>query len=80
MGDEAKFSSILSEEDYPRAKNLTHSIVYGVVAPRNTESSQKPEPFHPVLADALMNHFEEEARHRSGHELARGIEDITPGG
>jgi integrase len=29
------------------------SIVYGVVGPCKTESSQKPVPVHPLLADAL---------------------------
>jgi integrase len=33
--------------------NVTRSIVYGVVGPCKTESSQKPVPFHPLLADAL---------------------------
>lgn len=33
--------------------NVTRSIVYGVVRPCKTESSQKPVPFHPLLADAL---------------------------
>ena len=34
--------------------NVTRSIVYGVVGPCKTESSQKPVPVHPVLADALI--------------------------
>ena len=34
--------------------NVTRSIVYGVVGPCKTESSQKPVPIHPTLADALM--------------------------
>jgi integrase len=33
--------------------NVTRSIVYGVVGPCKTESSQKPVPVHPFLADAL---------------------------
>ena len=33
--------------------NVTRSIVYGVVGPCKTESSQKPAPVHPLLADAL---------------------------
>ena len=33
--------------------NVTRSIVYGVVGPCKTESSQKPVPMHPTLADAL---------------------------
>jgi integrase len=34
--------------------SVTRSIVYGVVGPCKTESSQKPVPIHPILADALM--------------------------
>src|SRR6266403_4737549 len=34
--------------------NVVRSIVYGVVGPCKTESSQKPVPVHPTLADALM--------------------------
>src|SRR5258705_8656598 len=33
--------------------NVTRSIVYGAVGPCKTESSQKPVPVHPLLADAL---------------------------
>jgi integrase len=33
--------------------NVTRSIVYGVVGLCKTESSQKPVPVHPLLADAL---------------------------
>src|ERR1700675_2709373 len=33
--------------------NVTRSIVYGVVGPCKTESSQKPVPLHPLLAHAL---------------------------
>jgi len=33
--------------------SVTRSIVYGVVGPCKTESSQKPVPMHPTLADAL---------------------------
>ena len=33
---------------------VTRSIVYGVVGPCKTESSQKPVPIHPLLADALL--------------------------
>jgi integrase len=33
--------------------NVTRSIVYGVVGPCKTESSQKPVPVHPLLAEAL---------------------------
>jgi integrase len=34
--------------------NVTRSIAYGVVGPCKTESSQKPVPIHPILADALI--------------------------
>jgi integrase len=34
--------------------NVTRSIVYGVVGPCKTESSQKPVPLHPLVADALL--------------------------
>jgi integrase len=34
--------------------SVTRSIVYGVTGPCKTESSQKPVPIHPILADALM--------------------------
>lgn len=34
--------------------SVTRSIVYGVVGPCKTESSQKPVPIHPLLADALL--------------------------
>ena len=33
--------------------NVTRSIVYGVIGPCKTESSQKLVPVHPLLADAL---------------------------
>jgi integrase len=34
--------------------SVIRSIVYGVVGPCKTESSQKPVPVHPTLADALI--------------------------
>lgn len=34
--------------------SVTRSIVYGVVGPCKTESSQKPVPIPPILADALL--------------------------
>lgn len=37
-----------------RTMNVTRSIVYGVVGSCKTESSQKPVPVHPLLADALL--------------------------
>jgi integrase len=33
---------------------VIRSVVYGVVGPCKTESSQKPVPIHPILADALL--------------------------
>src|ERR1700747_251830 len=33
--------------------NVTRSIVYGVVGPCKTESSQKPVPVHPTVLEAL---------------------------
>jgi integrase len=33
--------------------NVTRSVVYGVVGPCKTESSQKPVPLHPLLAENL---------------------------
>jgi integrase len=34
--------------------SVTRSVVYGVVGPCKTESSQKPVPLHPILADAFL--------------------------
>ena len=34
--------------------NVVRSIVYGVVGPCKTESSQKPVPVHPTVLNALM--------------------------
>ncbi|PYY19679.1 MAG: hypothetical protein DMG60_03130 [Acidobacteria bacterium] len=33
---------------------VTRSVVYGVVGPCKTESSQRPVPIHPILAEALL--------------------------
>jgi integrase len=38
-----------------RAMSVTRSIVYGVVGPCKTESSQKPVPLHSAVARALMD-------------------------
>jgi len=38
-----------------RAMSVTRSIVYGVVGPCKTESSQKPVPLHTAVAQALMD-------------------------
>lgn len=37
-----------------RTMNVTRSIVYGVVGPCKTESSQKPVPVHPLLVESLL--------------------------
>lgn len=37
-----------------RNMDVTRSIVYGVVGPCKTESSQRPVPIHPMLAEALL--------------------------
>jgi integrase len=37
-----------------RTMNVTRSIVYGVVGPCKTESSQKPVPVHRLVADSLL--------------------------
>jgi integrase len=37
-----------------RAMSVTRSIVYGVVGPCKTESSQKPVPLHSSVAECLM--------------------------
>jgi len=37
-----------------RTMNVTRSIVYGVVGSCKTESSQKPVPIHPLVADAFL--------------------------
>ena len=34
--------------------NVERSIVHGFVGPCKTESSQKPVPIHPVVAEALV--------------------------
>jgi integrase len=38
-----------------RAMSVTRSIVYGVVGPCKSESSQKPVPLHSAVAQALMD-------------------------
>ena len=37
-----------------RTMNVTRSIVYGIVGPCKTESSQKPVPLHPFVANTLL--------------------------
>jgi integrase len=41
---------------------VTRSIVYRVVGPCKTESSQRPVPIHPILAEALL-HWKRGARY-----------------
>jgi integrase len=41
---------------------VTRSIVYGVVGPCKTESSQRPVPIHPILTEALV-HWKKSARY-----------------
>jgi len=45
-----------------RSMYVTRSIVYGVIGPCKTESSQKPVPIHPILADALL-HWRKSSRY-----------------
>src|SRR5260370_33981543 len=43
------------DSDFPHGTmSVTRSIVYGVVGPCKTESSQKPVPIQPCLPDALL--------------------------
>ena len=44
-----------SDIDFARRNMfVTRSVVYGVVGPCKTESSQRPVPIRPILADALL--------------------------
>ena len=45
--------------------NVTRSVVYGVVGPCKTESSQKPVPLHPLLAETLAQWRERSANRKS---------------
>src|SRR5207244_5291888 len=45
--------------------NVTRSVVYGVVGPCKTESSQKPVPLHPLLAETLVQWQERSANRKS---------------
>jgi integrase len=47
--------------------SVTRSIVYGVVGPCKTQSSQKPVPIHPLLADALLE-WRRHARYTAGDD------------
>jgi integrase len=49
-----------------RTMNVTRSIVYGVVGPCKTESSQKPVPINPLVADALLGWQKQSAYTKSG--------------
>ncbi len=45
--------------------NVTRSVVYGVVGPCKTESSQKPVPLHPLLAETLAQWRQRSANRKS---------------
>ena len=45
--------------------NVTRSVVYGVVGLCKTESSQKPVPLHPLLAETLAQWRERSANRKS---------------
>jgi integrase len=47
--------------------NVTRSIVYGVVGRCKTESSQKPVPVHPILAEALVQ-WRDRCRYRDSDD------------
>jgi integrase len=49
------------------AMSVTRSIAYGVVGPCKTESSQKPVPLHPLLAEALAQWREHCSYRNSDH-------------
>lgn len=52
--------------------SVIRSIAYGVVGPGKTESSQKPEPMHPTLADAPMQWRE----HRTYIRTEHGVREV----
>jgi integrase len=45
--------------------NVTRSVVYGIVGPCKTESSQKPVPLHPLLAENLAQWRERSVNRKS---------------
>jgi hypothetical protein len=45
--------------------NVTRSVVYGIVGPCKTESSQKPVPLHPLLAENLAQWQERSGSRKS---------------
>jgi len=45
--------------------NVTRSVVYGIVGPCKTESSQKPGPLHPLLAENLAQWRERSVNRKS---------------
>jgi hypothetical protein len=55
--------------------NVTRSVVFGVVGPCKTESSQKPVPLHPLLAETLVQWQERSAKKslKIGPSLAGGM-------
>ena len=65
---------------------VTRSIVYGVVGPCKNESSQRPVPIHPMLAEALL-HWKGGAGYTQPNRLGfceqalpRSKTDLGPGG
>ena len=47
------FGSVATGDFAQHTMNVVRSIVYGVVGPCKTESSQKPVPVHPTVLEAL---------------------------
>jgi integrase len=45
--------------------NVTRSVVYGIVGPCKTESSQKPVPLHPLVAENLAQWRERSVNRKS---------------
>lgn len=53
--------------------NVARSIVHGFISPCKTESSQKPVPIHPLVAEALL-------KWRKGHNIANRKTGSLPAG
>jgi hypothetical protein len=53
--------------------NVTRCVVYGVVGPCKTESSQKPVPLHPLLAETLIGALFHKLKFRTVDLLMRRI-------
>jgi len=63
-----------------RTMSVTRSIVYGVVGPCKTESSQKPVPLHPFVAKALLEWRKQAAYTKPDHWVfaSRRHRGLTP--